>query len=233
MRLLYYISCYGCGWIKPKNDPAGAETPKIREMGFFHFPKFRITCIIRNNYNQKTEAALLSFCQISGSFCGCVSVCIRLHLHRWTYYHVLLFYLSRTFRYFPCYALLHWFVSNSFCSSNFIPASISMRLLYYISCYGCGWIKPKNDPAGAETPKIREMGFFHFPKFRITCIIRNNYNQKTEAALLSFCQISGSFCGCVSVCIRLHLHRWTYYQYVQVFDFCLRWLFWCVTSHFI
>ena len=75
--------------------------------------------------------------------------------------------------------------------------------------------------------------FFYFPKFRITCIIRNNYNQKTEAALLSFCQISGSFCGCVSVCIRLHLHRWTYYQYVQVFDFCLRWLFWCVTSHVI
>lgn len=64
------------------------------------------------------------------------------------------------------------------------------------------------------------MGIFHSPKFRITCIIRNNYNQKTEAALLSFCQISGSFCGCVSVCIRLHLHRWTYYQYVQVFDFC-------------
>lgn len=75
--------------------------------------------------------------------------------------------------------------------------------------------------------------FFHFPKFRITCIIRNCCNQKTEAALLSFCQISGSFCGCVSVCIRLHLHRWTYYQYVQVFDFCLRWLFWCVTSHVI
>lgn len=74
---------------------------------------------------------------------------------------------------------------------------------------------------------------FYFPKFRITCIIRNSYNQKTEAALLSFCQISGSFCGCVSVCIRLHLHRWTYYQYVQVFDFCLRWLFWCVTSHVI
>ena len=74
---------------------------------------------------------------------------------------------------------------------------------------------------------------FHFPNFRITCIIRNSYNQKTEAALLSFCQISGSFCGCVSVCIRLHLHRWTYYQYVQVFDFCLRWLFWCVTSHVI
>lgn len=40
-------------------------------MGFFHFPKFRITCIIRNNCNQKREAALLSFCQISGSFCGC------------------------------------------------------------------------------------------------------------------------------------------------------------------
>ena len=91
-------------------------------------------------------------------------------------------------------------------------------------------LSPKNEPAGAETPKIRKMGFFRFPKFRITCIIRNNYNQKTEAALLSFCQISGSFCGCVSVCIRLHLHRWTYYQYVQVFDFCLRWLFWCVTS---
>ena len=29
-------------------------------MGFFHFPKFRITCIIRNNCNQKREAALLS-----------------------------------------------------------------------------------------------------------------------------------------------------------------------------
>ena len=62
-----------------------------------------------------------------------------------TFYHVLLFYLSRTFRCFPCYALLHWFVSNSFCSSNFIPASISMRLLYNISCCvlwltvcGCG-----------------------------------------------------------------------------------------------
>ena len=29
-------------------------------MGFFHFPKFRITCIIRNICNQKREAALLS-----------------------------------------------------------------------------------------------------------------------------------------------------------------------------
>lgn len=86
-------------------------------------------------------------------------------------------------------------------------------------------------------PRLRRQNpgnrFFHSPKFRITCIIRNSSNQKTEAALLSFCQISGSFCGCVSVCIRLHLHRWTYYQYVQVFDFCLRWLFWCVTSHVI
>ena len=77
------------------------------------------------------------------------------------------------------------------------------------------------------------MGIFHSPKFRITCIIRNNYNQKTEAALLSFCQISGSFCGCFSVCARPLLRRWTYYQYVQVFDFCLRWLFWCVTGHVI
>lgn len=42
--------------------------PKIREMGIFHFPKFRITCIIRNICNQKREAALLSFCQIFGSF---------------------------------------------------------------------------------------------------------------------------------------------------------------------
>ena len=46
----------------PKNEPDGSGTPKIREMGFFYFPKFRITCIIRNNYNQKREAALLSFC---------------------------------------------------------------------------------------------------------------------------------------------------------------------------
>ena len=29
--------------------------PKIREMGIFHFPKFRITCIIRNNYNKKEK----------------------------------------------------------------------------------------------------------------------------------------------------------------------------------
>ncbi len=71
-------------------------------------------------------------------------------------------------------------------------------------------------------PKIREMGIFRFPKFRITCIIRNNNNQKTEAALLSLCQISGSFCGCFSVCTRALLRRWTYYQYVQAFDLCLR-----------
>ena len=63
------------------------------------------------------------------------------------------------------------------------------------------------------------MGFFHFPKFRITCIIRNNYNQKREAALLSCGQISGSFCGCFSVCARPLLRRWTYYQYVQAFNF--------------
>ena len=74
-------------------------------------------------------------------------------------------------------------------------------------------------------PKIREMGIFHFPKFRITCIIRNVCNQKREAALLSFCQISGSFCRCYSIRARPLLRRWTYYQYVQAFDFCLRWLF--------
>ena len=68
-------------------------------------------------------------------------------------------------------------------------------------------------------PKIREMGIFHSPKFRITCIIRNNCNQKREAALLSFCQISGSFCGCFSVCARPLLRRWTYYQYVLAFNF--------------
>ena len=71
-------------------------------------------------------------------------------------------------------------------------------------------------------PKIREMGIFHFPKFRITCIIRNIRNQKREAALLSFCQIFGSFCRCFSVCTRLLLRRWTYYQRVQTFDLCLR-----------
>ena len=51
--------------------------PKIREMGFFRSPKFRITCIIRNICNQKREAALLSFCQISGSFCRCYSIRAR------------------------------------------------------------------------------------------------------------------------------------------------------------
>ena len=71
-------------------------------------------------------------------------------------------------------------------------------------------------------PKIREMGIFHFPKFRITCIIRNICNQKREAALLSFCQIFGSSCGRFSVYTRLLLHRWTYYQHVQAFDLCLR-----------
>ena len=40
---------------KPKNEPAGAETQKIREMGIFRSPKFRITCIIRNSYNQKKK----------------------------------------------------------------------------------------------------------------------------------------------------------------------------------
>ena len=50
---------------------------KSGKWAFFRFPNFRITCIIRNNSNQKTEAALLSFCQISGSFCGCYSVCAR------------------------------------------------------------------------------------------------------------------------------------------------------------
>ena len=54
------------------------------------------------------------------------------------------------------------------------------------------------------------MGIFHFPMFRITCIIRNSYNQKREAALLSFCQISGSFCGCFSVYTRPLLRCWTY-----------------------
>lgn len=29
--------------------------PKIREMGIFRFPKFRITCIIRNVCNQKEK----------------------------------------------------------------------------------------------------------------------------------------------------------------------------------
>lgn len=29
--------------------------PKIREMGIFRFPKFRITCIIRNINNQKKQ----------------------------------------------------------------------------------------------------------------------------------------------------------------------------------
>lgn len=54
------------------------------------------------------------------------------------------------------------------------------------------------------------MGFFHFPEFRITCIIRNINNQKTEAALLSFCQISSSFCGCCSFCMCPLLRRWTF-----------------------
>ena len=67
--------------------------------------------------------------------------------------------------------------------------------------------------------KIREMGIFHFPKFRITCIIRNMYNLK-EGCLLSFCQIFGSFCGCFSVRTRTLLRRWTHYQYVQAFDLC-------------
>lgn len=39
----------------PKNESAGSGTPKIREMGIFHFPKFRITCIIRNINNQKKQ----------------------------------------------------------------------------------------------------------------------------------------------------------------------------------
>ena len=34
--------------------------PKIREMGIFHLPKFRITCIIRNmcNYKEKPPFSL-------------------------------------------------------------------------------------------------------------------------------------------------------------------------------
>ena len=69
------------------------------------------------------------------------------------------------------------------------------------------------------------MGIFRFPKFRITCIIRNIYNQKREAALLSFCQIFGSFCGCFSVCTCPLLRRWTYYQHVQAFNLCLQYRF--------
>ena len=69
------------------------------------------------------------------------------------------------------------------------------------------------------------MGIFYFPKFRITCIIRNNYNKKTEAALLSFCQIFGSFCGCYSVYTCPLLRRWTYYQHVQAFNLCLQYRF--------
>ena len=71
-------------------------------------------------------------------------------------------------------------------------------------------------------------GHFRSPKFRITCIIRNSCNQKTEAALLSFCQISGSFCGCYLVYARPLLRRRTYYQYVQAFDLFLQWSLWYI-----
>ena len=53
-------------------------------------------------------------------------------------------------------------------------ASVSMRQIKpYVQN---GWTKPENEPAEAGTPKIREMGIFRFPKFRITCIMRNSYD---------------------------------------------------------
>lgn len=45
---------------RPKMSQTGLERQKSGKWAFFHFPEFRITCIIRNNCNQKREAALLS-----------------------------------------------------------------------------------------------------------------------------------------------------------------------------
>lgn len=48
--------------VKPsqKMSQPRLKRQKSGKWAFFHFPKFRITCIIRNNCNQKREAALLS-----------------------------------------------------------------------------------------------------------------------------------------------------------------------------
>ena len=46
----------------PKMSQTGLERQKSGKWAFFRSPKFRITCIIRNIYNQKREAVLLSFC---------------------------------------------------------------------------------------------------------------------------------------------------------------------------
>ena len=64
----------------------------------------------------------------AGSFSGLVQpfyvVC--------TFYHILLFYLSHAYRYFLCYALLHWFVCNSFYFSRHLCACfITFRAAFY------------------------------------------------------------------------------------------------------
>ena len=51
-----------------KIEPSGLNWQKLEKRELFHSPIFHITCIIRNMHNQKTEAALLSFRQIFGSF---------------------------------------------------------------------------------------------------------------------------------------------------------------------
>ena len=61
----------------------------------------------------------------AGSFLGSV----RVFCAFCTFYHVLLFYLSRTFRCFPCYALLHWFVCNF--SKHLCACFITFRAAFY------------------------------------------------------------------------------------------------------
>ena len=52
-------------------EPNSRKRLKNRKSGFFHFPVFRITCIIRNDDYQKKAAALLSFYRDSGGGSWC------------------------------------------------------------------------------------------------------------------------------------------------------------------
>jgi len=78
------------------------------------------------------------------------------------------------------------------------------------------------DPQVAEKGQIQENRDFSLPCISHNVHYTKQVQLKREAALLSFCQIFGSFCGCYSVYTRPLLRRWTYYQYVQAFNLCLR-----------
>lgn len=113
-----------------------------RAASVFWLLLFRIMHVMRNLGKQKIPISrIFGVSAPAGSFLGLIQPLCTFC----TFYHVLLFYLSRTFRCFPCYALLHFVLAILFrqaslcaCFITFHVTAMVVQLLlcrHYFACF--------------------------------------------------------------------------------------------------